>query len=361
MNTPNEARSSPELYPHFPADAAALDDSSHCPACGGSRATLAWRTNSEAAAQHFVLREADPDRHGALRRHIETLWQGTTCELMTCESCGFGFAWPYVGGDALFYDLAYANPGYPVRRWEFDRTLRALRRLPTAGSRALEVGSGFGAFLDAVVSRKLFARDALIAVEYNREARRLLTKKGYRAVGIDIRDKMFPDDVGHFDFVFMFQVLEHMDRIDATFTRLGDLTTAQGHVFIAVPNATRIAFNEQNGTLLDMPPNHIGRWTPTAFNRIAARHGFSIVEAERENCGLMDFAVQDTVSRYLRRAQEPESLANRVRRRRRSGGRRIAELAIIAALGPSRLPAWGAALLRRRELGESFWVCLRKG
>jgi hypothetical protein len=210
------------------------------------------------------------------------------------------------------------------------------------------------------VSERIFTRDALVAVEYNGDARSVLTRKGYRAIGVDIRDEAFPADLGPFDFVFVFQVLEHLDRIDAAFARLAELTTMQGHVFIAVPNLRRIAFNEQHGALLDMPPNHIGRWTIEAFNRVGERHGFCIVEMEHERCGLMDLAKQDAVSRYLRRAQEPQSLANRVRSRRRSRPRRIAEFAVIASVWPSRLSAWGAALSGLSELGESLWIHMRK-
>ncbi len=329
-----------------------------CPACGASGAKSLWRADSSEAAQHFVLREADPERHTALRLHIEARWQGPVCGIMECGSCGFGFAWPYIDGGATFYDLAYTRPGYPSHRWEFDRTLAALRHLPIAG-KALEIGAGFGMFLD-MIAPALLPREAVVAVEYNREARQMLTAKGYHTIDLDVRDAAFPADIGPFDLVFLFQVLEHMDRLDAVFSRLGELTAAQGHIFIAVPNPRRIAFNEHHGGLLDMPPNHIGKWTMTAFDSIASRHGFSIVEAERESCNLMSLATQDTVARYLRRSQEPKSLANRVRRRQRSRARRIAEFAVIASMGLSRLPAWASARRHLHELGESLWLHLQK-
>ena len=204
-------------------------------------------------------------------------------------------------------------------------------------------------------------RETIIAVEYNRESRRVLREKGYHAIGIDVRDAEFPGDVGPFDLLFMFQVLEHMDRVDDLFARLCELTAPRGHLFVAVPNPKRIAFNEQHGCLLDMPPAHIGKWTIAAFESIASRHGFSIVEAERERIGMMKHAMHDTIARYLRRSQEPGSLANRVRRRSRSRARRMMEYAVIAGTGFSRLPAWGQRPCTPQRAGRVALAASKEG
>ncbi len=41
-----------------------------CPACGAPDAMSLWRVDSAAAAQHFVLRESDPERHAQLAQRI---------------------------------------------------------------------------------------------------------------------------------------------------------------------------------------------------------------------------------------------------------------------------------------------------
>jgi SAM-dependent methyltransferase len=330
-----------------------------CPACGASRSARLWTVNAAEAAQHFVLREADAKRHGELSRHIETLWHGSSCDLMECGACGLCFAWPYVAGDGLFYNLAYPRVAYPTQRWEFDRTLPALPSI-RADARALEIGSGFGHFLD-LVSPRLFARRAVTAVEYNSDARAVIERKGFRAIGVDIRNGAFPPDAGPFDFVFMFQVLEHMAGLDDVFARLRELTTPHADIFIAVPNPKRIAFNERFGGLMDMPPNHIARWTVAAFAAIAGRHAFEIAETAQEDCSsLFRLAMQYAKQRHQRVAQVPGSLSNRVRKQSGSLPWRVVEYAAAIPLIPSMLPALIAATVDRRELGESLWAHLRK-
>lgn len=316
-----------------------------CPVCYNESVRHVRRVTADEAAQHFVLRETDAERHDALRQKIAELWGKPHCDLLECNTCRFGFAWPYVAGDAEFYELAYGEPGYPAQRWEFDLTLAALRTLPTKNKRALEIGAGFGSFLDLTD----FPRDNVLAVEYNGVSRSILYGKGYTATGEDIHSLQVREP---FDFVFMFQVLEHMDRLDDVFARLRQITRLGASVFIAVPNPERIAFNECHDALLDMPPNHIGRWNKLALMTMTTSHGFVMTDYQRQRA-TASLAKEDAVSHYLRRAQQPGTLANLVRRQPRSLARRIAEIAVIAAYAPLRLPVWASA---RPRHGASLWA-----
>jgi len=121
-----------------------------CPACRAGDGRPIQRHSVEAATEHFVPRGRDETRHGRLVEHLRTLWEGDSVELQQCDRCGFGFAVPWVGGDAEFYALAHAgDPHYPRDRWEFGETLSTLARRDMPGAlRVLEVGAGDGAFLD---------------------------------------------------------------------------------------------------------------------------------------------------------------------------------------------------------------------
>ena len=50
------------------------------------------------------------------------------------------------------------------------------------------------------------------------------------------------------------------------------------------PNGDLIASNEARGLLLDMPPNHVSRWQPEAFNRWLAGFGFRLEACQHECC-----------------------------------------------------------------------------
>jgi Methyltransferase domain len=330
-----------------------------CPVCRSENLASLGSVSSEEAAQHFVLREGNPSRHDELRAHIERLWQRSDCEFRQCNDCGFGFAWPYVAGDGRFYNLAYPTIGFPRDKWEYHRTVEALRPLAEPGGEkmALEIGSGFGYFLDMVCPRYV-ERNRVMAVEYHEECQRSLAKKGYRTMSVDIRSEEFLALKSQFSFIFMFQVLEHMDRLDAVMERLRFLAARGCHLFIAVPNARRVAFNEQHGGLLDMPPNHIGRWTEPAFRALAARFGFEVVSTDLEPPHPLSFAKEDLVFSYLRRAQESGSLPNRVRSLPRSRWRSLLEALAVASSAPSRLSAWQAAWKESPQLGDALWAHL---
>src|ERR1019366_4002440 len=97
-----------------------------CPVCSSEHTQMRYSLSAQEAAQHFVLSEASPKRNRELSSHIGNLWGGRDCSVRQCDDCGFGFADPYISGDATFYNLAYERSSYPSEKWEFERTTREL-------------------------------------------------------------------------------------------------------------------------------------------------------------------------------------------------------------------------------------------
>ena len=111
--------------------------------------------------------------------------------------------------------------------------------------------------------------------------------------------------------------------------------------------------------LLDTPPNHIGRWTASAFEAISSRHGLVLAENETKPFDLPLFLKTDLVYRHRRRAQIfPDSLSGRVRSMRRGLLRKALEVAAVAGGFPARVPHWASAYADRGNLGQSLWVHL---
>jgi hypothetical protein len=109
-----------------------------------------------------------------------------------------------------------------------------------------------------------------------------------------------------------------------------------------------------------MPPNHISRWTETAFAALAARAGWQLHAFHRQPLRAVELAKADLVFAHMRRAQRSGSLANRLRSRPRSPLRVAAEGLLALASVPSRLPGWRVAMRQREALGDSVWVHLKK-
>jgi SAM-dependent methyltransferase len=326
-----------------------------CPVCSSERTQTFYSLSAQEAAQHFVLSEGNPQRNRELSSHIGNLWGGRHCSVRQCKDCGFGFADPYVSGDATFYNLAYERTGYPSDKWEFQRTVRELSSTNFRAERVLEAGAGFGFFLDKIVDIYV-PRSGVTALEYSNEAIKKLRGKGYFALQEDLRTANLAQA---FDAIFLFQVVEHMDGLDSLFARLSQLLRNDGLLFIAVPNPKRITFNEQNGSLLDTPPNHIGRWSPAAFQILGSRNRLRLDRHEIEPFSLGAFVKEDVVYWYLRRSQQAGTVANWSRTLRSTRYGKLLGGAVAALSAPRRINIWRKAA-SAGDLGGSLWTKFTK-
>ncbi len=328
-----------------------------CPVCAVQSGRLLWRATAAEAAQHFVLRERQPQRFEKLAAHIEALWGQPSCDVIRCDGCGFCYSHPYVAGDEAFYTLAYDRTGYPKWKWEFQTTYDALRAMQRDDLNLLEVGAGNGAFVSRVAADDIVPRQNIYCTEYSEYGRNQIGQLGIQCAAIDVRALDVNEFGRRFDVVCMFQVLEHLDRLDELFTQLRQITKDDGTVFLAVPNEHRVEFNELHGALLEMPPNHIGRWTQKSFEAIAARHGFELVEYQRERAKRAEVFRQFTDYRFLRQSQLSGSWANRAQGLK---NRYLRVLAMQLVKAVSRLASLGFYFHDGLKEGGAQWVRLQK-
>jgi SAM-dependent methyltransferase len=353
ITTENEAI--PRLGEAVRDQPVAMDADCRCPICGGANTAFVHVFSAQDAAQRFVLRDTDRERHDALIDSIRSLWKRNTCEIRRCRDCDFGFTVPFVSGDPLFYSLAYPVNDFPANKWEYQRTVRALRQTYAAPSdgKILELGAGSGKFLEKIVP-SLFAHENTTAVDFDSANASALRAAGYRTIHGDIR-KSLPAERGY-SAIFMFQILEHLDHPKALFATLHSLLEPDGELFLAVPNGAGIEWNEAAGGFVDMPPNHIGRWRERTFESLAARTGFQVVAVEPRPCSILERLKGDTYCYYMGHAQRRGTLAHWARLRRyRPGGRWIG-IAVAGLYALRRVPHW----LSRTMPSPTLWVHLRK-
>lgn len=337
-----------------------------CPLCHEARGNLLYTVNSTQAAEHFLSRGQHEQRLRELRSSIEALWGGTQCHVVRCNACSFCHAQPYVSGDANFYRLAFEVPGrpYPVQRWEYQRTYETLDRMARSGRlsdfRLLEVGAGDGAFVKRVAPA-LIPTANLLCTEYSAYGRRVIQDYGVRCLSGDVRTIRSPDLVGSFDVICMFHVLEHMDDLDSLFDSLNVLTCDQANIFVSVPNPRRIEFNERHEILIDMPPNHIGRWSLCCLELIYKRHGWQLMAHAIEPTSVFGELRKLAASRYSLDQHSAGTVPNRVARVRSPFLRRALQVGtvILSPPGASRTLST-IRLLASTDLGGSLWVHLKK-
>lgn len=343
------------------ASDSALDSAGRCPVCGGRPARIRFSVTPRDAAYHFAVAEAEPARFAALEAHLRRLWGAKGCRVLECSDCQFCYADPFIAGDSAFYRLAYPRHGYPRDRWEFRKTAETIRRLigpaPTSDLFLLEIGAGEGAFLRSVCPSP-FRPENIVCTEYSANGLAALAALGVRCFGCDLRELQGEEYRGRFHFVCMFQVLEHLDGVDDVFAQLGWLTRAGGSAFLSVPNARMIDFYERHDCLLDMPPNHVSRWTPRAFTLLAARHGWHLAAHACSPPRFLASWQRVSLYRHLRQAQVPGTLSNRVAAIGHRRLRRLAQVGVIAGHAVRAIPLLPKLL--DPGLSGSQWVHLVK-
>jgi SAM-dependent methyltransferase len=282
-----------------------------CPVCCNNNAHLLWDISSKQAAQHFVLQEKYPERFYKLMSHIENLWGQDNCEIVQCDKCGFCYSNPYIAGDEVFYTHAYVRPGYPTWKWDFQQTYDVLDKNSESNLKLMEIGAGNGAFIRRIADN-ILPKKNILCTEFSEYGRRQIENFGVMCLSEDFRNLSSVELMESFDVICIFQVLEHMDRLDVLFQKLNWLMKSGGNLFIAVPNPSRIEFNELNGALLDMPPNHIGRWNRKCFDIIGKRNGFRIENYKIQEYSLTSMAKEFTVSRLLQKSQQSGCFENKL-------------------------------------------------
>jgi hypothetical protein len=199
----------------------------------------------------------------------------------------------------------------------------------------------------------------MTATDYSEYGRGQIGGLGARALGMDVHGPTVDDLGGPVEVIALFQVLEHMDDPAALFFKFAELGTDEVIVVAAVPAPDRMEFNELNGSLLDMPPNHVGRWTPTALAKLAERTGWTLDEVAVEPEGAAPKLKQFGKYIYLRAMQDASSLANSVERIAGGPLRTLARAALAGAYTARHLPA-AVKLATDASLGNSMWMRLSR-
>jgi SAM-dependent methyltransferase len=204
-----------------------------------------------------------------------------------------------------------------------------------------------------IQTAKKIPKEHVLCTEYSDYGRSEISGLGITCLQEDIRESGFAEHAHRFDVVCMFQVLEHLDDLDTLFERLTWLTKEQAHLFITVPNAKHREFFERHGFLEDIPPTHIGRWSPLSLSIIAKRHGWTLAGHKTEPQSYAAKAAKFVLFKFDRSGHPDWMDQIRLRSIRR--------LAKLMPLGWCALTSLSALFaLRSPELGLSQWFHLRK-
>jgi hypothetical protein len=248
--------------------------SAPCPVCKSIKTELLYEVDSKTSAEHFIRYCGKlVDKGIFLQKIIKKVWGQDTCKVIRCLNCTFCYSLPYVEAGRDFYrQFEYSKKAYPLWRPEYDLTLKVLENKKDFS--ILEIAAGDGKFIQSVAPA-LTPLENVLCTEYSEGGMNEICNYGIKCVDTDFRSLE-----GKFDVICMFQILEHLAGIDKVFDKLNSLSHINTTLFISVPNDKRLEKRELKGGMLDIPPNHIGRWNRKCFNVVTKKHGWNIVKFE---------------------------------------------------------------------------------
>jgi len=338
---------------------------STCPLCARPTSDVLTRFAVAEMAEFFCSEALDREKYARMQVILRRLWSDDHVEVLRCGHCDFGFADPFVAGDAEFYNLQAPDTPYPQDKWEYRRSLQDFLTARGSIGRVLDVGAGKGFFLRHLIANG-WAPGQLEATEFSATGTRAIEALGASCHQADVRE--LRDREGAFDAICLFQVLEHCAGYDGLLAALGSLAAPAGHLFIAVPNGRRVDFDERSGVLFDRPPNHISRWTPASFEVFAAKYGWRIEAIELEPApSVTNEAAYGAVHTFIGNSHRHGSwsrwsygVADRVFSHQSKANKVVKAAAMALSPGSWRSAVALALAARTGAVPHSLWVHLRK-
>lgn len=186
-----------------------------------------------------------------------------TLELWHCKDTGLMWYEPAgaAGGGELYSQLETFDWYYMRDKWEFD----VAQRLVSRGQKILEVGVGYGYFLEHC----RLNNTNVVGIELNPTAARKVREKGFQVFEESLDDLANRVGDGAFNVICSFQVLEHVSNPLAFIQgMLGNLQVG-GRLILSVPNAAIMRrIDPEHRELLNQPPHHMSHWDEGVFRAL---------------------------------------------------------------------------------------------
>lgn len=205
-------------------------------------------------------------------------------ELYKCEESGFRFFKPdSIAGDGKFYEIlskSFQNY-YEADKWEHVQALQFLKnRFGNKESiNVLEIGCAEGEFLTMV--GETLPKASLYGIDINQSAIEVAKTRNINAE-VSLIENYAPSNLGKFDVVLMFQVLEHIPNIDTFLRSATQVLTAGGILIIAVPNSDSFILKMDRYHTLNLPPHHMGWWNEKSLRSLGSYYPLNCLDVFKE-------------------------------------------------------------------------------
>ena len=275
-----------------------------CPVCNSKNQKVLAAYTSSDPLDHLSISSTRKE-YSFLQDQIKASWVGDSCHFLECQNCKLNFAFPFEAGTNELYSSFYSSSdSYGSLNWEHRMTGTLINEKINKSNKEvkyfLEMGAGDGAFVKQI-AEKYFKKNNIFCTESSQYAVNALNDYGITCLkGSSPLNS--EDYKSKFHVIAMFQVLEHLDRIDDLFKIINHISEKNADLFIAVPNYSVRKLYEENRIFLDVPPVHITRWSQDSFQYLGAKYGWRIINYQVEKVSFFSAAYNFIWNKSLRKS-----------------------------------------------------------
>lgn len=222
---------------------------------------------------------------------IDYFSSGEAFPVSECSHCGFRFTNNVPDEEHIgkYYDspeyISHSDTkkGITNKLYHFFRK-RMLRRkvnivarhISGKPVRLLDVGCGTGYFIQAAQQKGW----KVSGIEKDEKARQSASLRS----GVDVKDNnaLWSMEQSSYDVITLWHVLEHLEKLNETISKINEILSPKGTVVIALPNCSSYDahFYKEQWAAYDIP-RHLWHFTPVTVEKILAKHGLRVIKKIR--------------------------------------------------------------------------------
>lgn len=196
--------------------------------------------------------------------------------LFHCRSCQLIFQPPQ---KKVFFneknwgkeDPRWSRETYEMKKQTFRYLLKSLKKILPKNGKALDVGTGTGAFLEIAREFKLQVMGLEPDKKFAKEAKNRLNIVSSTLDKADLKSK-------YFDFISFFDVLEHLPNPSEALKKTFQLLKPDGLVLISTPSLGSLSFKLMGPSWFHFKKEHLFYFSPKSLKRLLETNGFKIIE-----------------------------------------------------------------------------------
>lgn len=222
---------------------------------------------------------------------VDHFSSGEVFTLSDCTHCGFRFTNDFPPEDIIgrYYDSpdyishSDSDKGLVNRLYHHFRKRMLKKKVDLVKAHAtgdpirlLDIGCGTGYFLQAAKERGMMVS----GIEKDEKARESATIRS--GLTVNDGDSLWKIENESFDVITLWHVLEHLEKLNETISKIKEIIASEGIVVLALPNCRSYdaGFYKEFWAAYDIP-RHLWHFSPDTVEKLLTKHHLKIIKKVR--------------------------------------------------------------------------------